>query len=126
MQISGIFISFFGLSLYSRQAAKCSKIPHLGAGISRHIGTKTYRGGAGICRGGAGISRGGAVIRQGGYPERCIHSPPLHVPAPPLRIFAPPLCIPAPRLPQIPAPGVTILEHLAAGVKQRKSKKKTD
>ena len=69
------------------------------------------RAGAGIRRGGAGIRRGGAGIRQGGFSGCHIPAPPLHVLAPPLRIHA--LRIPAPRLRQIPAPGGTILEHLA-------------
>ena len=114
MQIIGIFTFFLGLLLLSIQAAKCSKIAPPGAGICSHLGAKTCRGGAGIRRGGAGIRRGGAGIRRGGYPGRRIPAPPLHVPAPPLRIPAPPLRIPAPRLRQIPAPGGTILEHLAA------------
>ena len=55
-------------------------------------------------------------MRQGGYLGRCIPAPPLHVPAPLLSIPAPPLRFPAPRLRQIPAPGGTIPEHLAAGL----------
>ena len=60
MQISGIFYSFFGLSLYLIQATKCPKIAPPGAGILCHPGAKTCRGVAGIRRGGAGIRRGGA------------------------------------------------------------------
>ena len=107
MQISGIFTSFLGLSHYSRQAVKCSLKTPLGAGILHHLSAFTCRGGAGIRRGGAGTRRGGAGTRRGGagirrrgYPGRRIPEPPMH--------------IPAPRLRQIPAPGGTILEHMAA------------
>ena len=106
MQISGIFNSFFGLSLYSRQAAKCSRIVPPGTGI--------HGGSAGIRRGGAGICRGGAGIQRPGYPPRRIPAPPLRIPAPPLRIPAPPLHVFAPRWLQIPVPGGTILDNLAA------------
>ena len=44
----------------------------------------------------------------------CIPAPPLRIPAPPLGIPAPPVNVFAPRWRQIPAPGGTILEHLAA------------
>ena len=59
-----------------------------------------------------------------GYPTRRIPAPPLLISAPPLCIPAPPLHVFAPRWRQIPAPGVAILEHLAACLKSDSPKKK--